>query len=117
MARLHLILRMALGGGICGSFLGIYAGAILGGIYGVIIRDFSFGLEGALFGAAVLFAVGILYGALVGAGVFEKPAREAVSSSPPAPPALRRVPAPWPPAQPVLGPEWSLQPENRHLAF
>lgn len=115
MTRLLLILRMALGGGICGCFLGIYAGAILGGIYGLVIRDLSFGLEGALLGGTILFLAGLLYGALVGAGFCVEPACEAVSPSSPAPPAA--FPANCPDLAPVHGAEWSLASENRHLAL
>jgi hypothetical protein len=56
------LLRLALGGSICGWFLGIFAGALVGSLYGICVNDISLGLDGALLGGAALAILGAAYG-------------------------------------------------------
>lgn len=66
------LLRLALGGGICGGFLGIFGGALLGTLYGICVNDMSRGLDGALLGSAVLAVLGAFYGLSHGRGAAGK---------------------------------------------
>jgi predicted lipid-binding transport protein (Tim44 family) len=56
------VLRLALGGAICGGFLGSFGGALLGILLGTCKHDFSLGLDGALIGGLVLAIIGAIYG-------------------------------------------------------
>lgn len=60
-------LRMTLGGIVCGSFLGMFAGGILVALAGALWGDFSLGLDGALVGGGVGCLSGALLGALLAA--------------------------------------------------
>lgn len=62
MSRVILIARMALGGAICGGFLGVLAGTAAGAVFGACRGDVSLGLDGALFGGGILALAGALYG-------------------------------------------------------
>ncbi len=55
-------IRLALGGTICGGFLGSFAGALFGIVYGAWAADLSRGLDGALIGGAVVAVLGLIYG-------------------------------------------------------
>lgn len=61
-------LQIVLGGAICGSFLGIFAGALLAAVCGAFMGNFSLGLDGALFGGILGGLGGVVYGAAVGIG-------------------------------------------------
>ncbi len=50
---MYMLLRMALGGAVCGSFLGLFAGGLFGGCFGALCGDVSLGLDGALLGGGV----------------------------------------------------------------
>jgi hypothetical protein len=65
MSKLRTAVRMSLGGAVCGSFLGIFAGGLLGALCGSLVGDTSLGLEGALAGGCV----GCLGGAICGAAL------------------------------------------------
>jgi hypothetical protein len=60
--RFLTLFRLALGGGICGGFLGIFVGALFGALYGVFVNDISLGLDGSLIGGVGLAVPGFLYG-------------------------------------------------------
>jgi hypothetical protein len=57
------MMRMVLGGAVCGSFLGIFSGGVLGGLYGWFCANVSYGLDSALFGGCAGLLCGSLYGA------------------------------------------------------
>jgi predicted lipid-binding transport protein (Tim44 family) len=63
MRRVRIALRMALGGAVCCSFLGIFAGGLLAGFYGALVGDVSLGLDGALLGGSLGCLGGSVYGA------------------------------------------------------
>lgn len=66
MKQTGLILRMCLGGAICGSFIGIFAGGLLAGLYGAVTGTIALGLDGALLGGSVGGLVGaVLVAALM----------------------------------------------------
>jgi hypothetical protein len=56
------VLQMALGGAVCGSFLGLFAGGLLGAIVDGCCDNVSIGLDAALWGSGV----GVLGGTLIG---------------------------------------------------
>ncbi|CAN5254856.1 hypothetical protein BH10PLA2_BH10PLA2_30870 [soil metagenome] len=62
MKRNRHLLRMALGGSVCGSFLGIFAGGLLGAIYGCLVGDVSLGLDYALLSGLFGCFAGFIYG-------------------------------------------------------
>jgi hypothetical protein len=66
MHRTRLILRVALGGAVCGCFGGILLGAVLGALYGLAVGNVSLGLDGSLLGGAAGIALGALVGVILG---------------------------------------------------
>ncbi len=65
MSRLGMAVRLMLGGGGCGGFLGIFAGGGLGALVGWAVGDVSLGLAGALLGACIGGVGGTVYGAVL----------------------------------------------------
>lgn len=65
MTRLSMILRLALGGAVRISFVGIFFGALLGIGYGIAVENVSLGLNGAILGGAVTALCGAAYGAFL----------------------------------------------------
>jgi hypothetical protein len=63
---------MALGGAVCGGFLGIPLGAALGLILGLVWGNVSWGLDGAVFGVLGLSAAGAVVGAWLGVTADER---------------------------------------------
>ncbi|HEY7309865.1 MAG TPA: hypothetical protein VH643_10945 [Gemmataceae bacterium] len=61
-SRDFAVIRLALGGAICGGFLGSFGGALVGILLGICKHDLSLGLDGALIGGLVLVVVGAVYG-------------------------------------------------------
>jgi hypothetical protein len=57
---------MAMGGAVCGGFLGIPLGAALGLILGLVWGHVSWGLDGAVLGILVLSGAGAVTGAFLG---------------------------------------------------
>jgi hypothetical protein len=64
-------LRAALGGAICGSFLGIFGGGLVGLLGGMLLGNITLGLDGAIAGGAVLALAGAIYGVVF----YDYPAR------------------------------------------
>lgn len=58
-------LRMALGGAVCGSLLGVASGSLAGVLYGAWAGNVGFGLDGALYGGGL----GALAGAICAAAL------------------------------------------------
>jgi hypothetical protein len=56
------VLRMALGGAVCGSFLGIFGGGLVGALVDGCCADVSIGLDAALCGSALGGLGGMLLG-------------------------------------------------------
>jgi hypothetical protein len=66
MRRTRQILRMALGGAVCGGLVGIPLGAAVGLLIGLCYGHVSWGLDGALAGILVLSAAGAALGIYLG---------------------------------------------------
>jgi hypothetical protein len=66
MGKRGVALRVMLGAGIWGGFLGTLAGAVLGILGGAVVGDICLGLDGALVGGCLLALVGAVYGAFLG---------------------------------------------------
>jgi len=62
MKEARTVLRAAMGGAICGGFLGIFGGGLLGVLGGIYLRNISLGLDGAITGGAVSALCGAIYG-------------------------------------------------------
>lgn len=60
------VVRMALGGAVCGMPIGVGVGALLGTSYGVLIGNTALGFNGAFIGGCVLALVGTVIGAMFG---------------------------------------------------
>ena len=63
MNRVETIWRSALGGAVCGGFLGIFAGGLLGAAIGTFLGNIGLGLDGAIAGGTILVLAGAIYGA------------------------------------------------------
>jgi hypothetical protein len=66
LMNLAIRLRMAVGGAVCGSFLGILGGGVAGTVCGALVGNFGLGLDGALLGGGILAGVGAVFGAVIG---------------------------------------------------
>jgi hypothetical protein len=66
MKRMLLVLRMGLGGAVCGLVTGFLTGAFVGIVLGAIQSDWSFGLDAALLGGGIIGGLGALAGVVVG---------------------------------------------------
>jgi hypothetical protein len=109
--RLARITRLALGGVIVGSFVGVYLGALLGLVYAAWAGDLSPALDGALLGGGVAALLGIVYGAILGVTERTDPAH-AGSPLPSPPSPLSDLPAPR--AAPAGRPGSTTTPEMEH---
>ena len=85
MKRVNVTLRMALGGAVCGGYVGILLGAMAGVVYGLFVQNLSFGLDGAMLGGAVAACGGALLGFIL--GVIERRRAQAALEPPPRPQA------------------------------
>lgn len=114
--NVHVIVRMILGGAICGSFSGILAGGVLGALYGLVVADISRGLDGALLGGIIMACAGAVYGAFLGLSDETHKAPAHASSDGGTNSAKQSEDASWQ-NKPVYGPEAIHFPENRHLSM
>ena len=62
MKEAKTVWRTAVGGAICGGFLGMFGGGLLGVLGGTFLGNIALGLDGAIAGGAVLAAAGAIYG-------------------------------------------------------
>ncbi len=65
MSQFLIRMRLVLGGAMCGSFLGLFAGALSAVAYGAHVGNYSSALIVVLGGGAICCLPGALYGALV----------------------------------------------------
>jgi len=65
MRQFLIRMRMVLGGAICGSFIGLFVGALSAVAYGSHVGNHAYDLLVALGGGVVFGLPGALYGALV----------------------------------------------------
>lgn len=65
--RLRASGRVVLGGAVCGSFVGIFAGGVLFALIGGLMGNVSAGLDGALSGGGFGFLAGAVYGLVLAA--------------------------------------------------
>jgi hypothetical protein len=66
MRETVMVMRVAMGGAICGGFLGIFGGGILGVVCGIFLGNVAFGLDGAIILGIVLAGAGAVYGGVQG---------------------------------------------------
>src|SRR5262245_12562391 len=65
MSKARKAFRLALGGAVCGGFLGIFVGGLLGVVVGWCLGNFSIGLDGALIGWCLCGLGGGIYGGVL----------------------------------------------------
>jgi hypothetical protein len=89
MNGVQAVLRAALGGAVCGSFVGIFTGGLAGALCGGLVGNVSIGLDGALLGGAAGCLGGAAYGAYLAVresrpetAAVEPPAAGAAGESP-----------------------------------